>query len=129
MLNMVKHNFVVTKCYVGDKPVNIVHRHGDSDIGIVKQTFEHRQYVPNEERFKDICDEYQKILDHGSIQLIVDAGANIGSSTAWFGENFPLSHIVSIEPSAENFTFLVVNGSKYWVDFRCRLSLGCHIIP
>lgn len=36
-------------------------------------------------------------------QLIVDAGANVGSATLWFRERFPDARIIAIEPNPEAF--------------------------
>ena len=41
--------------------------------------------------------------------LIIDCGANIGSSSVYFHKNFPNSIIISIEPEKENFLLLLEN--------------------
>lgn len=41
--------------------------------------------------------------------VIVDAGAYIGLSAAWFAKSYPDARIIAIEPSAENFALLERN--------------------
>ena len=45
--------------------------------------------------------------------LIVDAGANIGLSTAYFASRFPRATIIAIEPELANFDWLVKNTRPY----------------
>jgi len=41
--------------------------------------------------------------------LIVDAGANIGTSSIWFASRYPQTTVVALEPEQENFDLLVQN--------------------
>lgn len=107
-----------TVVQISNREIPFFHRGSEDDIGIIAQTFEHRQYYPNAERFLDLELEYEKIVASNKIPLIIDAGANIGTSTVWFAENYPLSHIVSIEPDSNNFKTLAFNVANYFVDCR-----------
>ncbi|QVL52077.1 MAG: FkbM family methyltransferase [Cyanobium sp. M30B3] len=42
-------------------------------------------------------------------QLIVDAGANVGSATRYFLQRFPAATVVAIEPDPGNFALLAAN--------------------
>ncbi|MCL4313593.1 MAG: FkbM family methyltransferase [Actinobacteria bacterium] len=44
---------------------------------------------------------------------IVDLGANIGITVAWFAERFPGTHILAVEPDEENFKLLAKNTCQY----------------
>lgn len=46
-------------------------------------------------------------------QTIIDAGANIGLTSAYFATKFPNANIISLEPDAENFGLLKKNTSLY----------------
>ncbi|MFZ1908748.1 MAG: FkbM family methyltransferase [Burkholderiales bacterium] len=46
-------------------------------------------------------------------QLIIDGGANVGYSTAYFGKSFPNAKVVAIEPSSENVAILRTNCGEF----------------
>ncbi|MCW5695606.1 MAG: FkbM family methyltransferase [Bauldia sp.] len=52
--------------------------------------------------------EYGHHLPDG-VRVIVDAGANVGYSVAWFRIRFPDALIIAIEPDPANFALLVEN--------------------
>ena len=52
------------------------------------------------------------IKDRTSDLKIMDAGAYVGYSTAYFSENFPNASILAIEPNMENFNFLIKNSRE-----------------
>lgn len=54
----------------------------------------------------------------GKQPLVVDAGANIGTSAIWFTYNVPACHVVSIEPSIDSFNLLAENVSGLSVTPR-----------
>ena len=88
----------------------ISHRTSFADRGVIKQIFLKREYsIEKSKRRNDILDEYNAIISQNKIPLIIDAGANIGASAIWFHDQFPKSHIVAIEPNAENFKLLIKN--------------------
>lgn len=57
-----------------------------------------------------ICEEYRGMADVDA-RTIVDAGANIGCATIWFGRQFPAARIVALEPDPENHSLAVQNTS------------------
>ena len=46
-------------------------------------------------------------------KIIVDAGANIGTSSMFFAERFPEARIFALEPENENFRLLKMNTDRY----------------
>lgn len=55
-----------------------------------------------------------------SITRIVDAGANIGSSTVYLKAVFPAATIISIEPEADNFAMLQKNvAANHFENVHC----------
>jgi FkbM family methyltransferase len=101
---------------IAGKTITLWHRGTWSDVSVLKQTFAERQY--DFPRPDVVREEYRRIGESGKAPLIIDAGANIGTSVAMFAETFPGSHIVAIEPEADNIELLVRNCRDYWVDFR-----------
>jgi len=47
------------------------------------------------------------------VRLIIDAGANIGDTTAWYLARFPDATVVSLEPDPDNYAMLVRNCAVY----------------
>jgi len=74
-------------------------------------------------RRADLLEAYNAILMSNKIPLIIDAGANIGASVVWFSECFGESHIVAIEPDAENVKLLRKNTYGRNVDIH-EAALG-----
>lgn len=56
--------------------------------------------------------------------LIIDAGANIGSSAIWFSRLFPEATINAIEPDDENFALLSANVAGYLNITPIHSALG-----
>jgi len=46
-------------------------------------------------------------------QLIVDGGANVGYSTAYFAKSFPGAKVMAIEPSTDNVALLKLNCGQF----------------
>lgn len=101
---------------ISGKIITFWHRGTWSDLSVLKQTFVERQY--DFPRPEVVLEEHRRIIEAGKTPLIIDAGANIGTSAAMFAETFPGSHVVAIEPDQDNFELLVRNCSSYCVDFR-----------
>ncbi|MEE8058296.1 MAG: FkbM family methyltransferase [Pseudomonadales bacterium] len=59
-----------------------------------------------------IHEEYKNIR-HADPHVIVDAGANIGTSSMYFAKKYPNAKIFAIEPEQENYDVLVKNISQY----------------
>jgi FkbM family methyltransferase len=77
----------------------LIVRAGTSDINSFKQIYLNREY-----RCLD------NVPDAG---LIVDCGANVGYSAAYFMSRYPNARVIAIEPSQENFCILQKNISPY----------------
>src|SRR5262245_23676162 len=76
----------------------VVRRHS-SDINAFDQIFVRRQY---------------KCLDElVDVRLVVDCGANVGYSSAYFLSAHPNSRIIAIEPNPNNFEILRLNLLPY----------------
>lgn len=78
-------------------PVSV--RGGTSDPLVFGQIFLTREYAC----FDDLRD----------VGLVVDLGANVGYSAAYFLSRFPSCFVIAVEPDAENFAALEANLSPY----------------
>ncbi len=74
-------------------------RSGTSDPEVLDQIF--------------IQSEYQSLNDLTQVGLIIDCGANVGYSSAYFLSHFPNCRIVAVEPDPENFAMLSRNLAPY----------------
>jgi len=113
-----KLNYIIgtsfSRCYLfkpaggGRRPV--FHRGTRADRGVVKQIFLSKDYCLRKmQRRRDLLAAYNAIIGANKKPLIIDAGANIGASVVWFANEFPQSHILAIEPDAENVRLLRKN--------------------
>ena len=74
-------------------------RGGSSDLSVYSGVFVRRDY---------------SCLDHvKDAQLIIDCGANVGYSPAYFLSRFPKAHLIAVEPDATNFELLRENLAPY----------------
>ncbi len=74
-----------------------------SDRDVVAQVFFTESYaVEKLARGSDVLDRYEQIVGQGRQPLIVDCGANIGASAAYFSMCFPAARIVALEPDGAN---------------------------
>lgn len=96
---------------VGVRGVGRIHvRRDQSDYHAVRQTFRDRQYaIANSDVADRLERRYQQILAQGKTPVIVDAGANIGTSALWFASEYPRAAIVAIEPEPETVDVLRKN--------------------
>lgn len=78
-------------------PVRI--RGHSSDYEVVRQIFIEREYAP--------------LDDLRDVDLVVDCGANVGYSSAYFLSRFPDAMVLAVEPDAENFAQLERNLAPY----------------
>lgn len=62
---------------------------------------------------------YGKYLPSQPPEFILDAGANIGTTSAWFLSQFPSARLVAVEPEPSNFALLQRNCAP----FENRVSL------
>lgn len=76
-------------------------RQGTSDLLVFDQVFIDREY---------------RCIDHlKNVRLIIDAGANVGYSSAYLLTRFPDSRVVALEPDPANFVGLCRN-LRPWSD-------------
>lgn len=80
-------------------------RTGSSDIDAFHQIFIEREYGC----LADIC----------NVHLVLDCGANVGYSSAYFLSRFPNCQLVAVEPDADNFAILRENLA--WYGDRVKL--------
>jgi FkbM family methyltransferase len=74
-------------------------RPGTSDLDVYRQIYMEREYA---------C------LDGArDVRLVIDCGANVGYSSAWFLSRFPDCHVIAVEPDAGNFAMLERNVAPY----------------
>lgn len=64
--------------------------------------------------------EYECLNQIGDVELVIDAGANVGYSSVYFLSHFPRCRVVAIEPDPRNFEALQQNLAPYAdrVDLR-----------
>ena len=90
-------------------------RKASTDVEVVWQCFIGNQYevptVPGAAplHYDAVQAAYANIIKSGKTPLIIDCGANMGASTAWFDMRYPKSKIVAIEPAAANLSLLQAN--------------------
>jgi len=66
--------------------------------------------------------EYQPLDGIPDVRLVLDCGANVGYSSAFFLTQFPTSHLIAIEPDPDNFSLLEKNLAPYRGRFRAVQS-------
>jgi FkbM family methyltransferase len=89
---------------------NFFYRPGSSDLGVIKQMFDDKDYDFHRLRREDEIYAYvETAIAQGKRPLIVDAGANIGASSLYFSSRFPAALVVAVEPAADNFELLEEN--------------------
>jgi FkbM family methyltransferase len=86
-------------------------RKDQSDVDVVRQIFIEKEYDTKiyPEPHRRIVKRYSEILNEGKRPIIVDAGANIGAATIWFGTKYPEAKIIAIEPDENNLDVLRLN--------------------
>ncbi len=81
------------------------YRRGTSDLNVFDQIFVEREY---------------NCLDSvGNLDLIIDCGANVGFSSAYFLSQHPNASIIAIEPDPDNFALLERNVAPYGSRVNC----------
>jgi FkbM family methyltransferase len=79
-------------------------RPNTSDVDVFQQIFGFREY---------------RCLDNvRDASLIIDCGANVGYSTAYFLTRYPRAKVIAVEPDPDNFAVLEANVAPYGA--RCR---------
>jgi FkbM family methyltransferase len=74
-------------------------RRGSSDIDVFNQIF--------------VQQEYACLDDLSNVGLVVDCGANVGYSSAYFLSKFPQCSVIAVEPDSRNFSALQRNLVSY----------------
>jgi FkbM family methyltransferase len=83
----------------------VIARKNTSDLAVFHQILVEREYE---------C--LDRVRD---ASLIVDCGANVGYSSAYFLSRYPRAKVIAIEPDPENFAALEANLAPY--GSRCRI--------
>jgi FkbM family methyltransferase len=89
--------------------IGCVHiRAGESDIATLRQVFLGGEYdLSHPEHLKSrVQARYREIIAQGAIPIIADIGANIGSASLWFKQQFPEAAVVAVEPDPDNAAVL-----------------------
>ena len=104
---------IVVRC--GGRSARLRVRRNSTDADVAAQCFIDNQYEvpvvagnPPVHRAA-VQATYERILGSGSVPLIVDCGANIGASAAWFDLRYPGCRIVAVEPAPGNCAILRLN--------------------
>jgi len=79
-------------------------RPGTSDLSVFDQIF--------------VAREYHCLDSVEDAQFIIDCGANVGYSSAYFLSRYPKCSVVAIEPDPDNYAMLIKNLLPY--RYRCR---------
>jgi FkbM family methyltransferase len=66
--------------------------------------------------------EYECLDDLPDAKLIIDCGAYVGYSSAYFLSRFPNSHVIAVEPDPDNFEILQANLKPYKRRYRAIRS-------
>jgi FkbM family methyltransferase len=102
--------------------IKLAYRHGTKDRFTIVDVWERHPYRLSQfgivARRTCADDEYHRITAAGATPLLIDAGANIGASVAFFVWRYPLARIVAIEPDPGNFELLKEN-TAIWSQVVC----------
>ena len=95
------------------------HVRDESDYCTLENTFLEEDYrLARLARGAEIAERYDRIVKGRRTPLIVDCGANIGLTAAYFSDKFPLARIVAIEPNDANLALARINCRSARVEFR-----------
>ena len=92
-------------------------RPGSSDLSVFRQIFVQQEYSP--------------LRSQTGVDVVVDLGANVGYSAAWFLTAFPACRLIAVEPDPDNFAMLQRNMAPFGTRVTC-LNAGiwshtCHV--
>jgi FkbM family methyltransferase len=94
------------------------HVRDESDYCTLENTFMEEDYrLARLARSQEIAARYDRITKSGRTPLIIDCGANIGLTAAYFSGKFPLARIVAIEPNEANLRLAKINCRSAQVEF------------
>jgi FkbM family methyltransferase len=102
------------------QPAGLLHpieaRPFSSDLYVYKQIFLEEEYAP--------------LRGLEGVGLIIDCGANVGYSSAWFLSEYPGARLVAVEPDPTNFAMLERNLAPYGDRARVvRAGIWSHTAP
>jgi FkbM family methyltransferase len=88
-----------------------IHSRGTEDVTSIAQVFIAEFYNLSQlgERYNDLIQYYNLVLNEGKNPLIIDCGANIGLASLYFATIFPRAKIVALEPESINCRFARTN--------------------
>jgi FkbM family methyltransferase len=102
---------------LGNTKRTFLYRKGTSDMGAIVQVLKNGDYnFGRLQRAGDLSTHYERLHEAGKRPLIIDAGANIGAASVYFGYSFPKAQIVAIEPERSNFDLLAANTAGLSVE-------------
>lgn len=88
----------------------VVLRPDTSDPAALRQVFGTQDYdLRRLRRAGELGALYDGLVARGRVPLILDLGANIGLAAIYFARVWPASHVVALEPAADNFGLLFQN--------------------
>jgi len=89
---------VAYRLYSRELPTPLLCRYGTSDGGAFHQVFIEQEYA---------------VIGNSDPKLIIDCGAYVGYSSAYFLARFPNARVIAVEPDGSNFEMLCRNLSAY----------------
>lgn len=95
-----------------------------SDFGVIRDVLKNKCYSLPPFLFFFIQKKYERILSCCSVPLIIDAGANIGTSALFLNKIFPEAHILAFEPDKSNFDVAELNISSRNNIFLFNKAVG-----
>jgi FkbM family methyltransferase len=99
-----------TSVWVSALQRTVTLRRGTSDAAVLWQVFVDREYaVPSMAHRGELQRRYEAMVAAGRRPVIIDCGANIGIASLWYRKEFPLAHIIAVEPEAGNYSSLCAN--------------------
>ena len=87
----------------------LYYRPGATDFPVFRQIF--------------VEQEYSCIDDLANVGLVIDCGANVGYSSAYFLAHFPCCMVIALEPDPDNFEMMELN-LKCYGDRSRRIRAG-----
>jgi len=98
----------VTTARYNDTSISLLHRRWSvSDATAIQQCFVESQYdILSGAQNSAIQRIYESIVSAGRQPLLIDCGANIGASVAWFANRYPEAHLIAVEPAPSNCELL-----------------------
>jgi FkbM family methyltransferase len=95
------HDGTTTTLNIPDLQFPFTIRNGTSDATEIIHTVLRETYGPNSPPTGT------------AVTTVIDAGANLGDTAAWFATRYPQSRVVSLEPDRDNYSALVRNAAPY----------------